>query len=159
VEFSERIKQLRQQQGLSQEAFAQKLHVTRQAVSNWENNHNLPDLAMLIEIAQTCHVSLDSLILGDQQMTKIEKKLIKETDENRKAKFNLLTAAVGAVLMLIGFICFAIKAHSVEYVDKHGFLHENFFLIPIGYLFLFVGLVVILVGIIAYFVHKKRYNR
>lgn len=159
MEFGERIKQLRQKDGLSQEAFAQKLHVTRQAVSNWENNHNLPDLAMLIEIAQTCHVSLDSLILGDQQMTKLEKKLIKDTDENRQAKFNLMNTVIGAFLMLIGFICFVIKANSVEYVDKHGILHENFFLIPIGYLFLFVGLVVIITGLVAYFVHQKRYNR
>lgn len=159
MEFGERIKQLRAKEGLSQEAFAQKLHVTRQAVSNWENNHNLPDLAMLIEIAQTCQVSLDSLILGDQHMTNIEKKLIKDTDENRKAKFNLITVAIGSVLMLIGFICFVIKAMSVEYVDKHGVLHENFFLIPIGYLFVFAGLIVIAAGLVAYFAHKKRYNR
>lgn len=77
MEFGAKIKQVREQQGLSQAAFAQKLHVTRQAVSNWENNHNLPDLAMLITIAQTFHVSLDSLILGDQQMTKIEKSLFR----------------------------------------------------------------------------------
>lgn len=159
MEFGEKIKQLRKKEGLSQEAFAQKLHVTRQAVSNWENNHNLPDLAMLIEIAQSCHVSLDSLILGDQGMTKLEKKLIKDTDENRQAMFNLITVAVGGVLMLIGFICFIIKALSVEYVDSHGIFHENFFLIPIGYLFIFAGLVVIIAGLVAYFVHHKRYNR
>ena len=43
---------------------AQKLHVTRQAVSNWENGKNLPDLGMLVEIARTFHVSLDWLMLG-----------------------------------------------------------------------------------------------
>ena len=43
---------------------AQKLHVTRQAVSNWEHGKNLPDLGMLVEIARTFHVSLDWLILG-----------------------------------------------------------------------------------------------
>ncbi|MFC2695385.1 MAG: DUF3955 domain-containing protein [Lactobacillus sp.] len=159
MEFGAKIKQVREQQGLSQAAFAQKLHFTRQAVSNWENNHNLPDLAMLITIAQTFHVSLDSLILGDQQMTKIEKKLIQDTDENRQARFNLITAVIGGVLMLIGLLCFVIKALSVEYVDRHGVLHENFFLIPIGYLFLFTGLLVIIAGLLAYFRHKKRYNR
>ncbi|WP_243279982.1 helix-turn-helix domain-containing protein [Mediterraneibacter faecis] len=40
------------------------MNVTRQAVSNWENNRNLPDIEMLILIAQTFHISLDNLILG-----------------------------------------------------------------------------------------------
>lgn len=159
MEFGDQIKQLRAEKHLSQEEFADKLHVTRQAVSNWENNRNLPDLALLIDIAKVFDVSLDSLILGDKQMTKLEEKLIKDTDANRKAKFNMVTAIVGGILMLAGLACFIIKALSVEYVDARGILHENFFLLPVGYLFLFAGLAVLLAGVISYAVHKKRYNR
>jgi hypothetical protein len=92
-------------------------------------------------------------------MTKLEEKLIKDTDANRKAKVNIVTAIVGGILMLAALACFIIKAMSVEYVDSHGILHENFFLVPVGYLFLFAGLVVILASVVSYFVHKKRYNR
>ncbi|GMM18626.1 hypothetical protein LAYK3_17450 [Lactobacillus amylovorus subsp. amylovorus] len=71
------------------------MHVTRQAVSNWKNNRNLLDLEMLIEINCVFHVSLDQLILGDDNMNKMTQKLIKDTDENRKTKYNMITALVG----------------------------------------------------------------
>lgn len=50
MEFHEQIKQIRKEQKLTQEQFANTLHVTRQAVSNWESNKNLPDLEMLVFI-------------------------------------------------------------------------------------------------------------
>ncbi len=156
MEFSDQIKNLRQKKGLTQDQFARKLHVTRQAISNWENNRNLPDLAMLIEISQVFDISLDELILGDTRMNKMTKKLIKDTDENRTAKFNMISTIIGFFLMLIGFLCFLIKAASVEYIDKHGILHENFFLLPVGYLFLFAGLIVIIVTAIVYLKNKKK---
>lgn len=59
MEFSDSIKQLRKDNKLTQEQLASKLHVTRQAISNWENNKNLPDIETLIEIATTFHISLD----------------------------------------------------------------------------------------------------
>lgn len=157
MEFSDQIKQLRKENNLSQTQFAEKLHVTRQAVSNWENNHNLPDLEMLIEINRVFHVSLDQLILGDDNMNKMTQKLIKDTDENRKAKYNMITALIGGFLMILGFVCFFIKANSVEYVDKQGFLHENFYLILVGYIFLFAGIVVLIAGRIAYLKNKHRH--
>ena len=64
MEFSQQIREIRNKNRMTQEEMAQKLHVTRQAVSNWENGKNLPDLGMLVEIARTFHVSLDWLILG-----------------------------------------------------------------------------------------------
>lgn len=50
MEFSDQIKQLRKENNLSQVQYEKKLHVTRQAVSNWKNNRNLLDLEMLIDI-------------------------------------------------------------------------------------------------------------
>lgn len=156
MEFSDQIKALRKEKNLTQEEFAKKLNVSRQAVSNWENNRNLPDLEMLIQISSIFDISLDELILGDRKMNKMTEKLIKDTDENRKVKYNMITAISGAGLMLIGFLCFVIKMSSVEYVDKNGILHENFFLIPIGYLFIFAGLIVIISGGIKYLIKKRR---
>lgn len=156
MEFSDQIKQLRRENQLSQTQFAEKLHITRQAVSNWENNRNLPDLEMLIEISQVFHISLNQLILGDSNMNKMTEKLIKDTDENRKAKYNMITALIGGFLMILGFVCFFIKANSVEYIDKHGILHENFYLIPVGYIFLFAGIVVLIAGAIVYLRNRRR---
>jgi transcriptional regulator with XRE-family HTH domain len=155
MKFSEQIKKLRRDQGLTQEELATKIHVTRQAVSNWENDKNLPDLETLIVISQTFQLSLDQLILGGTEMTD---KLINDASETKRAKFNFWSALIGGGLMVIGFICFLIKANSVEYVDKQGFLHENFYLLPLGYLFLLSGLLVILVSGVSYLckLHKLR---
>lgn len=155
MEFSEQIKMIRRRSKLTQEELAKKLNVSRQAVSNWENNRNLPDLEMLIKISSVFEISLDKLILGDAKINKMTEKLIKDTDENRKAKFNMITTISGFFLMLMGFMCFVIKANSVEYVDRHGFLHENFYLIPVGYLFLLAGLIIIISGVIMHLKNKK----
>lgn len=100
MEFSDQIKQLRKENNLSQVQYAKKLYVTRQAVSNWKNNRNLLDLEMLIEINRVCHISLDQLILGDDNMNKMTQELIKDTDENRKAKYNMITTLIGGFLAL-----------------------------------------------------------
>lgn len=147
MKFSDQIKKLRRDQGLTQEELAGKIHVTRQAVSNWENEKNLPDLETLIVISRTFQLSLDQLILGGTEMTD---KLISDASATKRAKFNFWSALIGGGLMVIGFICFLIKANSVEYVDKQGILHENFYLLPIGYIFLLSGLLVILVSGVSY---------
>lgn len=75
----------------------------------------------------------------------ITEKLIKDGSETRKAKLNLSSTIIGTVLLLIGLGCFFIKMNSVGYIEQAGILHENFFLLPIGFLFLFAGGIVFLV--------------
>ena len=55
------IKQLRQQKNLTQDQVAEKLGVSYQAVSKWENKANTPDLALLPAIAELFGVSIDAL--------------------------------------------------------------------------------------------------
>lgn len=148
MEFGEKIKTLRTENKLTQEQFAIKLNVTRQAVSNWENNRNLPDLEILILIAGVFDLTLDELILGGEQVNntinvnKMTVKLIKDGSETRRAKFNMISTIFGGLFLILGAMCFFIKANSVEYVDASGLLHENFYLLPIGFLFVFAGLIV-----------------
>ncbi|MGX6978275.1 DUF3955 domain-containing protein [Vagococcus elongatus] len=152
MEFGEQIKEIRKEHQLTQEQFANKLNVTRQAVSNWENNRNLPDLEMLIMIANFFHLSLDELTLGGTQVNDMTKKLIKDGSETRRAKLNLISTLIGTFLLLLGFSFIFIKANSVEYIDASGILHENFYLLPIGFVFLFAGIIVFLVTGIRYLV-------
>lgn len=156
MEFGTTIKTIRTNQQLTQEEFGKELHVTRQAVSNWENNRNLPDLEMIILISQTYHLSLDELILGEDQMTH---KLIKDGSETRRAKLNLVTTLIGSFLLLTGLGCFLIKANSVEYLDAKGILHENFYLIPIGFLFLLTGGIIIFTTGLNYFLKRNADKR
>jgi transcriptional regulator with XRE-family HTH domain len=56
------IKHFRKKQGLSQEDMATELHVTRQAVSNWETGKAFPDIDMLKRIAVTLDTSVNDII-------------------------------------------------------------------------------------------------
>ena len=139
MNFGQQIKDLRKKEGLTQEQFALKLNVTRQAVSNWENDKNLPDLELLILMSSVFSISLDQLILGGTAMNNMTEKLVKDGRQGRRTQMHLAITIIGAFLMLLGFICFFIKANSVEYVDPKGILHENFYLIPVGYLLVLTG--------------------
>lgn len=140
MDFGKQVKQIRTEHHLTQEQMANKLNVSRQAVSNWENNKNLPDLELIVQMAKVFSLSLDTLILGGNDMNNMTEKLIKDGSETRRAKYNLATVAIGAMLLCIGITCLVIKGLSVEYVDAQGILHENFFLLPVGFLFIFTSL-------------------
>lgn len=135
MNFSQQIKKLRDSRGLTQEQMANELGISRQAVSNWENDRNLPDIEMLISISTTFDISLDELILGERKMNNMTEKLIKDTNENRTAKMNMITSLLGSVLLLIGTALFVIRALLGDSVDKNGVLHETFFLVLLAFAF------------------------
>ena len=141
MDFGEQIKNIRQKEKLTQEQFAMKLNVSRQAVSNWENNKNLPDIGMLILMSDVFQISLDYLIKGENEMNNMTEKVIKDGSETRRAKYNMVCSIIGSFLILIGIILLFVKGLSVEYIDAQGVLHENFFLVPIGFLCAFSGLI------------------
>jgi len=78
--LSENIKKLRIGQGLSQVEFSNKLGVTKQCVSNWENDNVLPSIEMLVKIADLFLVSTDYL-LGRESTSVINVSHL--TDEQR----------------------------------------------------------------------------
>ena len=63
-DIARNLKRLRRQRGLTQEELAARLHVTRQAVSNWERNRNLPELEILLSAAELLGVGVDELLYG-----------------------------------------------------------------------------------------------
>lgn len=65
VSIAERLATLRRQHGLTQEQLAQKLGVSRQAVSKWERTESSPDTDNLIALARLYGVTLDQLIYGE----------------------------------------------------------------------------------------------
>ena len=69
--LNERIRELRVASGLSQVELADKLGVSKQSVSNWENDNIQPSIEMLVKIARTFNVSTDFL-LGEDNHTYIE---------------------------------------------------------------------------------------
>ena len=74
------IKSYRQQKKLSQEELGEKVYVTRQTISNWENNKSYPDIHSLLLLSEIFGVSLDVLIKGDVGQMK---KVVDESSKNR----------------------------------------------------------------------------
>lgn len=69
------ILQIRKEKGLSQEKFGELFHVTRQTVSNWENEKSYPDLHTLVTISDLFEISLDTLLKEDKQMVNVSASL------------------------------------------------------------------------------------
>ena len=75
MEIGKQIKKYRTEIELSQEELAEKIFVSRQTISNWENNKNYPDVKSLLLLSSLFNVSLDILIKGDlEEMKEIIKK-------------------------------------------------------------------------------------
>lgn len=68
MSFGEKLYQLRKAQGLSQEALAEKLHTSRQAISKWENNNGYPETEKIVLIAKLFSVSLDDLLMDEREI-------------------------------------------------------------------------------------------
>ena len=103
MQLGQAIAQIRKERGLTQEAFAKVFNVTRQTVSNWENEKSYPDLSTLVKISDEFNVSLDVLLKGDFRMVKdIDKKI-------KKQPFY--------IGIIIGLIVIAIALFSFIYVN------------------------------------------
>ncbi len=100
MEIGKQIKKYRTELGLSQEDFADKIFVTRQTVSNWENDKNYPDINSLVLMAEVFGISLDSLVKGD--IEKMNEKIKTEDIEYlNKANRRLTLAFVWDFFMLV----------------------------------------------------------
>ena len=98
MELGKQIKKYRSELGLSQDALADKIYVTRQTISNWENGKSYPDIQMLVEISETFDISLDTLLKGDKKMVK---EMTKEQRKGRR-KTTMLIALCITVLAIAG---------------------------------------------------------
>ena len=70
MELNTQIKKYRSSLKLSQEELAEKVYVTRQTISNWENGKNYPDIHSLLLLSSLFNVSLDQLVKGDIETMK-----------------------------------------------------------------------------------------
>lgn len=65
MNFGETLFKLRKEKGLSQEALAERLGTTRQAVSKWENDQGFPETEKLLALSNLFEVSVDTLLKGE----------------------------------------------------------------------------------------------
>ena len=64
--FAEKLKSIRKQVGMSQELLAEKIGVSRQAVTKWETGAGIPDIENMISISNLFNISIDELICNER---------------------------------------------------------------------------------------------
>ena len=100
MELGKQIKKHRQEIQLSQEELANRIYVSRQTISNWENDKSYPDVNSLVLLSEIFHISLDNLIKGDIEAMKnvIQKEEIEKMNRYGKIyTIMLIATAVSAV--------------------------------------------------------------
>lgn len=102
INVGQKLQLARNKQGLTQEQIAQQLQVSRQTISNWENNKSYPDIVSLITLSELYQISLDQLLKGDKAMIEHLSKSTNTVASNRR----LLTAIILNIIILIAFILF-----------------------------------------------------
>ena len=95
--ISKNIKKLRAERTLTQDALAEKIHVTRQAISNWENDKTKPDIEALESLAKAFGVDMEELIYGEKKEVVISEEKTKE-----KNRIKIILAIVGSLFVASG---------------------------------------------------------
>lgn len=97
MKIGAQIKKFRTGMNLSQEELAERLYVSRQTISNWENGKSYPDIHSLLLLSTLFQVSLDELVKGDIEMMEEE---IKETEIKKlRAYGKVLTGLMTAMVL------------------------------------------------------------
>ena len=118
MKFSEKIKEIRKMQNLTQEQFAEKIFISRNAVAKWESDKGYPDIQNLITISEVFEISLDDLIKNDK---KLKTKII--LDSASKKWHILVIIYLIAIISYIGYFHFAHKILMI------GFLIATLFML------------------------------
>ena len=115
-DIGKNIKNLRMQKDITQEQLAERLHVTRQAVSNWENGKTQPDVETLSMLAECFEISVEELIYGKKEEPAKEKKVVIE----KTIKKGLDSEAVVGIALAV--VLSYTKWQSIGWAIVHGFM-------------------------------------
>ncbi|AGL02822.1 helix-turn-helix domain-containing protein [Desulfoscipio gibsoniae] len=96
MDLGNRIKTEREKLNMSQDELAQKMDISRQAISKWETGSSYPDIEKILKLSEIFNLSLDELVKGDKNL---QENLIKEG----KANMSGLTI-LGYILIALGVI-------------------------------------------------------
>ena len=104
MELGKQLVHYRKKMNLSQEELAEKIYVTRQSISNWENDKTYSDIHSLLLLSHIFQVTLDTLVEGDLETMKmiVQKKDLEQVDKDTK-------------WMLWGMVLTSISAYPLFY--------------------------------------------
>ena len=157
MEFGEKIQKLRNQNKWTQEQLAEKLYVSRTAVSKWESGKGYPNIDSLKDIAKLFNKTIDELLSGEE-IIDIAKR---ENTSNIKRTNNLIFGLLDIISML--FIFLPLYAHKAEnFVYSVSLISTNDIsnIIKVSYIVILSILSLIgIVEIILNFIDNKKMQR
>jgi len=109
MEIGKKLKNARLKSGLTQEKVAEGILVSRQTISNWENEKSYPDIISVIKLSDLYNISLDELLKGDAEMIE---HLEETTNVVRSNKKLLMAIAVNVLLMILMMIFNRVLANN-----------------------------------------------
>lgn len=112
MELGNKIKYYRGEKEFSQEELAERVYVSRQTISNWENNKSYPDINSIVLLSEIFEISIDNLIKGDVEQMK------KEINSEDVKKLNFY-ATMMAILMLVATI---LLMPMLKFIGLYGFI-------------------------------------
>lgn len=131
MEIGKQIKNFRTQMKLSQDDLALKVYVSRQTISNWENNKSYPDVKSLLLLSALFSISLDQLVKGD--VIEMKEVINSEKMEQLKKDGMILSILFIATILLavplvmfLGLIGFGIWGIAVVVMLYYAFKVEKF---------------------------------
>ncbi len=126
MEIGKKLKDARMRSGFTQESVAEKVNVSRQTISNWENEKSYPDIISVIELSNLYSISLDELLKGDEKMMEHLEESTNVVKSTRKLIGAILLNLITVILLvtlsmflpdrsyyLLVVFCLAIASSSV----------------------------------------------
>ena len=111
MEIGKKLKEARLNRDLTQEVIAEKLNVSRQTISNWENEKSYPDIISVIELSNLYSISLDDLLKGDERMMEH----LEESTNVVKSNQKLLRAIILNIIVVILLVTLGMSLPSKSY--------------------------------------------
>lgn len=108
MEFNEKLQKLRKERGITQEELAEKLYVSRTAISKWESGRGYPNIDSLKAISEFFSVSVDDLLSSNKLLVIAEK----ENKESVKRIFDFIAALVD--VFSVALVVLPLYPHSVN---------------------------------------------
>jgi len=121
MNLKENLKKLRKENNLSQEELAEKLNVSRQSVSKWEQGITYPEMDKMLEICKLFNLNIDDLLNGD----------IKESNNAKQAKYNINKF----IESFLGYVSKTVDMFSsMKFRNKLGCIMEQWLIILCMYI-------------------------
>lgn len=135
LEIGSKLKNARNEHGMTQEQVAELLGVSRQTISNWENNKSYPDIISVIKMSDIYSVSLDHLLKEEKSMNQTYQEYLEESTNTVKAKKNLSKIVLVSTYFLVWALTLiaSLCSHMVlpgDYAQTIPFV-IRYFLLPV----------------------------